>query len=78
MLNTEALPDNPLTNVNLRKAIVIRCRQREHSQGNLGDATFVPHTFNFPNTARTSISIVERSRAFRPDAAKAFLEASDY
>ena len=47
-LNTELIPDNPLTDANLRKAMVTAIDREGIVQALWGGATFVPAPFNFP------------------------------
>ncbi len=78
MLETEDLPDNPLTDVNLRKAIVSAVDRDSIVKAIWGDATFVPTPFNFPEYGDYYDADRPRAVPFDTDAAKAFLEASDY
>ncbi len=48
MLPTELLPDNPLQDANLRKAMVSAIDRNAITEALWGDATFTPAPFNFP------------------------------
>ncbi|MEM1430861.1 MAG: ABC transporter substrate-binding protein [Pseudomonadota bacterium] len=78
MLETEALPDNPLTDVNLRRAIVAGVDREAIAEAIWGDATFVPTPFNFPEYGDYFDPDRARAVSYDPEQAAAYLEASDY
>ena len=78
MLETEALPDNPLTDVNLRKAIVAGVDREAIAAAIWGDATFVPTPFNFPEYGDYYDPDRARAVPYDPAQAAAYLAASDY
>lgn len=78
MLNTEALPDNPLTDVNLRKAMVHAVDRDNITKAIWGDATFVPAPFNFPEYGDYFDADRQRAVGFDPDKARELVAASGY
>ena len=78
MLETELLPDNPLTDVNLRRAIVAGVDREAITQAIWGDATFVPTPFNFPEYGDYFDADRERAVPYDPEQAAEYLAASDY
>lgn len=78
MLETEELPDNPLTDVNLRKAMVHAVDRDSIVKAIWGDATFVPAPFNFPEYGKYFDADRERSVKFDTDKARERLSQSDY
>ena len=78
MLETEELPDNPLTDVNLRKAMVAGVDRDNIALAIWGNATFVPTPFNFPEYGDYFDKNRQRAVMFDPEKAKAYLAASDY
>ena len=78
MLETELLPDNPLTDVNLRKAMVHAVDRVSITKAIWGDATFVPTPFNFPEYGEFYDADRERKIKYDPDMAAAMLKKSDY
>ena len=78
MLNTDELPDNPMTDVNLRKAMVHAIDRDNIAKAIWGDATFVPTPFNFPEYGGYYDADRERALPFDPDKARELVAASGY
>ncbi|MEM9812208.1 MAG: ABC transporter substrate-binding protein [Pseudomonadota bacterium] len=78
MLNTELLPDNPLTDANLRKAMVSAVDREGIVEALWGEATFVPAPFNFPEYGAYFDPDREARYTYDPDEAKALLAETDY
>ncbi len=78
MLDTEENPNNPLKDVNLRKAIVHAVDREAIAKAIWGDATFVPTPFNFPEYGKYFDPDRERAVKFDPDMARELLAKSDY
>lgn len=74
----ETIPDNPLTDPNLRKAMVSAIDRDAIVTALWGDATFVPTPFNFPEYGAYFDPDRERAFPFDPDKAATLLAASDY
>lgn len=78
MLETEALPDNPLSDVNLRRAMVAGVDREAIAAAIWGDATFVPTPFNFPEYGDYFDPDRQRAVPYDAEQAAAYLAASDY
>lgn len=78
MLETEELPNNPLTDVNLRKAMVTAIDRDGIVQALWGDATYVPAPFNFPEYGDYYDPDRKAAYTFDTDRSKEFLAQSDY
>lgn len=78
MLETEDLPDNPLTDANLRKAMVTAVDREGIVEALWGDATFVPTPFNFPEYGDYYDPEREAEHTYDPDRARELLAQSDY
>jgi peptide/nickel transport system substrate-binding protein len=78
MLETEELPDNPLADVNLRKAMVAAIDRDAIVDAIWGEDTFVPTPFNFPEYGDYYDPERERAVPYDPEQAREYLEASDY
>ena len=79
--NTLDLPefdDNPLTDANLRYAMVSAIDREALVEALWGDVTFAPAPFNFPEFGDYYDPAIEPRLTYDPDAAAAFLAASDY
>lgn len=77
-LNTELIPDNPLTDANLRKAMVTAIDREGIVQALWGDATFVPAPFNFPEYGEYFDPNRKPRYSYDPDQAKELLAMTDY
>ena len=66
MLDSEENPDNPLKDVNLRKAIVHAVDREAITKAIWGDATFVPTPFNFPEYGKYFDAARERAVKYDP------------
>lgn len=77
-LETEDLPNNPLTDPNLRKAMVSAIDREAIVEALWGDATFVPTPFNFPEYGPYYDPDRERAYPYDPDRARELLAQSDY
>ena len=78
MLDTELIPNNPLTDVNLRKAMVHAIDRNSITKAIWGDATYVPTPFNFPEYGKYFDPKRERVVKFDTDKARELLTASTY
>lgn len=78
MLETEDLPDNPLTDVNLRQAMVAAIDRVSITDAIWGGATFVPAPFNFPEYGAYYDPDRQPRITYDPDRARELLAASDY
>ena len=77
-LNTELLPDNPLVDPNLRKAMVAAIDRDGIVKALWGDKTFVPAPFNFPEYG-PYFDPERRARiAHDPDEARRLLAMASY
>lgn len=74
----ETIPNNPLTDPNLRKAMVSAIDRDAIVQALWGDSTFVPTPFNFPEYGDYFDPDRKRAYPFDPERAKELLAASDY
>lgn len=77
-LETKDLPDNPLTDVNLRKAMVAGVDRDAITEAIWDGATFVPTPFNFPEYGAYFDPDRTRAVPYDPEKAKEYLAASDY
>lgn len=77
-LNTELIPDNPLTDANLRKAMVTAIDREGIVQALWGDATFVPAPFNFPEYGQYFDPGRSPRYSYDPDQARELLATTDY
>lgn len=77
-LNTEDLPDNPLTDPNLRKAMVSAIDREGIVDALWGDATFVPTPFNFPEYGDYYDPDRKAAFSYDPDRARELLAMTDY
>lgn len=78
MLASELLPDNPLRDENLRKAMVMAIDRDEITKALWGDATFTPVPFNFPEYGDYYDADRKARYGHDPARAKAFLAKSSY
>ena len=78
MLETEDLPDNPLTDANLRKAMVTAMDREGIVDALWGDATFVPAPFNYPEYGDYYDPEWEAEYTYDPERARELLAQSDY
>jgi peptide/nickel transport system substrate-binding protein len=78
MLETEDMPDNPLTDVNLRRAMVMAIDRQGIVESLWGDATFVPAPFNFPEYGPYYDPNRKARLQYDPEKAKELLAQSDY
>ena len=78
MMETELLPDNPLTDVNLRKAMVTAIDRDGIVSALWGDATFVPAPFNFPEYGDYFDPERKARYSYDPDMSKDLVGKSDY
>ena len=74
----ETIPDNPLTDVNLRKAMVAAVDREGIVTALWGDATYVPAPFNFPEYGPFYDADRKAAITYDPDRAEELLAASDY
>lgn len=77
-LNTEELPDNPLTDVNLRKAMVSAVDRDGIAQALWGGATYVPAPFNFPEYGDYFDPDRTAAYPYNPERARELLAMTDY
>ncbi len=77
-LNTELIPENPLTDANLRKAMVTAIDREGIVQALWGDATFVPAPFNFPEYGDYFDPDREARHSYDPERARELLAMTDY
>ena len=77
-LNTELIPDNPLTDPNLRKAMVTAIDRDGIVAALWGDATFVPAPFNFPEYGDYFDPDRTARYTYDPERAREFLSMTDY
>jgi len=78
MLATKDLPDNPLQDVNLRKAMVMAIDRDSITEALWGDATFTPAPFNFPEYGPYYDPDRKARYTYDPERAKEFLAKTDY
>lgn len=78
MMATEDLPDNPLTDENLRKAMVLAIDRPAITAALWGEATFTPAPFNFPEYGPYYDAAREAQYGYDPERAKELLEESSY
>ncbi len=79
--NTLDLPEfgpNPVADVNLRKAMTAAIDRETLTQALWGEATFAPAPFNFPDFPDYYDPEIKPLGGYDPEAAKAFLDQSDY
>lgn len=74
----ETIPNNPLTDAYLRKAMVSAIDRDAIAEALWGGATFVPTPFNFPEYGDYFDQDRARAYPFDPDRAAELLAASDY
>jgi len=74
----ETLPDNPLTDANLRRAMVSAIDRVGITQALWGDATYVPAPFNFPEYGDFYDPNRKARFPFDPDRARELLAMTDY
>ncbi len=74
----ETIPDNPLTDANLRKAMVSAIDRDGITDALWNGATFVPTPFNFPEYGPYFDPERKRAYPYDPDRAAELLAASDY
>lgn len=74
----ETRPDNPLADVNLRKAMVAAIDREGIVTALWGDATYVPAPFNFPEYGDYYDPDRKPAISYDPERAKEFLAQSDY
>ena len=74
----ETLPDNPLTDADLRKAMVSAIDREGITQALWGDATYVPAPFNFPEYGPYYDPDRKARFPYDPDRARELLAQSDY
>lgn len=77
-LEDETLPDNPLTDANLRKAMVMAIDRDGITKALWGDATYTPAPFNFPEYGDYFDPERKARYSYDPEAAKALLAQTDY
>ena len=77
-LATEELPDNPLQDANLRKAMVMAVDRDAITKAMWGDASFTPAPFNFPEYGDYYDPDRKGRYTYDPDRAKEFLAKSNY
>lgn len=77
-LNTELIPENPLTDSNLRKAMVTAIDREGIVQALWGDATFVPAPFNFPEYGDYFDPDRRALHSYDPERARELLAMTDY
>ena len=77
-LNTELIPDNPLTDANLRKAMVTAIDRDGIVKALWGDATLVPTPFNFPEYGEYFDPERKARYTYDPERAREFLAMTDY
>ena len=77
-LNTELLPDNPLTDANLRKAMVMAVDRDGIVDALWGDATFVPSPFNFPEYGDYYDPDRKARYSYDPEGAREHLAKTSY
>ena len=78
MLPTELLPNNPLQDANLRKAMVMAIDRDGITSALWGDATFTPVPFNFPEYGDYYDANRKARYSFNQKRAKEFLAKSSY
>ncbi|MBF0276195.1 MAG: ABC transporter substrate-binding protein [SAR324 cluster bacterium] len=78
MLATKDLPNNPLQDANLRKAIVMGVDRDAITQALWGDATFTPAPFNFPEYGDYYDENRKARYSFNQERAREFLAKSSY
>ncbi len=78
MLETELLPNNPLTDANLRKAMVTAIDREGIVKALWGEATFVPAPFNFPEYGDYYDPQRKARYSYNPDMARDLVAQSDY
>lgn len=76
--DNETLPDNPLTDANLRKAMVVAIDREGIVEALWGDATHVPAPFDFPEYGDDYDPAREPANSCDPERAAELLAASDY
>lgn len=74
----ETIPNNPLTDANLRKAMVTAIDRDGIVDALWGGATYVPAPFNFPEYGDYYDPEREARYTYDPDRARELLAASDY
>ena len=77
-LATELLPDNPLQDANLRKAMVMAIDRDSITAALWGDASFTPAPFNFPEYGEYYDPDRQARYRYDPDRAREFLAESVY
>lgn len=77
-LNTELIPENPLTDANLRKAMVTAIDREGIVQALWGDATFVPAPFNFPEYGNYFDPDRKALHSYDPEQARELLAMTGY
>ena len=77
-LDTELIPDNPLKDANLRKAMVAAIDRAGIVTALWGDATFVPAPFNFPEYGDYYDPGRKARHSYDPDRARELLGMTDY
>lgn len=70
--------DNPVSDQNLRYAMTSAIDREALVEALWGDDTFAPAPFNFPDFPAYYDPTITSKIGYDPDAAKAYLEASDY
>ena len=78
MLKTKDLPNNPLVDENLRKAMVMAIDRVGNVKAMWGDATFVPVPFNFPEHGSYYDKERKARYGYNPEEAKKLLAKSVY
>lgn len=78
MLNTDDLPNNPLTDANLRRAMVSAIDRDGITEALWGGATFVPTPFNFPEYGPYYDPDRKAVYTYDPDRARDLLAQTDY
>ncbi len=78
MMDTELIPNNPLKDPNLRKAMVTAIDREGITQALWGDATFVPAPFNFPEYGPYYNPERKARYSYDPEMARELLAQTDY